>query len=224
MTARRMGQMRDVTSRPVAALGPTLLARVAHHELAGVLAVQYDVLGVVRARLARRGEDCAEVDLARAQARDMLDVVELLSALAEPSTRPRTGMLGDVVARLGRSYAPLAVRLSHGAARTGVDAHRLPTVLGNVVANARSHGSDRVVDLVGGVRGGRLQLDLCHAGPSPRGAAGFLSAQEPPAGRRGLGLWLVRHLVHQMDGTVRVLERADASAWTLRLSVPRLAA
>lgn len=203
-------------------MDPVMLARVAHHELAGALAMQHDVLGVARARLQRCGEDCAEVDLAREQVRDMLDVVDLLSALAEPTTGCRTGTLGEVVERVGRSWSPLHVRLSAAAARADVDAHRLPTVLTNVVANARTHGpAGSAVDLVGGVRGGRLLIDLRHQGRSPRGAAEFLSAQEPPAGRRGLGLWLVRRLVQQMDGSVRLVERADASAWILRLSVPR---
>lgn len=202
-------------------MDPVLLARVAHHELAGALAMQHDVLGVARARLERRGEDCTEVDLAREQARDMLDVVDLLSALAEPSADRRTGTLADVVGRVSRTWSPLRVRLSTAAARANVDAHRLPTVLTNVVANARTHGpAGSSVDLVGGVRGGRLLIDLCHEGASPRGAAEFLSAEEPPPGRRGLGLWLVRRLVQQMDGSVRLLERDDASAWTLRLSVP----
>ena len=201
-------------------MDPVLLARVAHHELAGALAMQHDVLGVARARLERCGEDCTEVDLAREQARDMLDVVELLSALAEPSSGRRTGTLAEVVGRVSR-WSPLQVRLSAAAARANVDAHRLPTVLTNVVANARTHGpAGSSVDLVGGVRGGRLLIDLCHQGRSPRGAAEFLSAVEPPAGRRGLGLWLVRRLVQQMDGSVKVLERADAAGWTLRLSVP----
>jgi signal transduction histidine kinase len=116
----------------------------------------------------------------------------------------------------------LVVRVDGGTGRRLVHPHHTRQVLINLLTNADRHGpAGGTIRLDArrhrrGVRltvadGGRLTADLSHS----------LSRRTPPAGEKGLGLWVVRHLVSTHGGHVRA-RSLNPRGVAVEVTLPRL--
>ncbi|HEU0101760.1 MAG TPA: ATP-binding protein, partial [Mycobacteriales bacterium] len=105
------------------------------------------------------------------------------------------------------------------ASRSAVDGARAPVMLENLVGNAARHGVAEGTSLHARLDAGHVRLDLRQSGGVPTAVLRALRSAEPPAGRRGLGLWIARRLCDQMGGTVRAAD-GRGQTWVLRVVLP----
>ncbi|PZW00502.1 two-component system, OmpR family, sensor histidine kinase KdpD [Micromonospora phaseoli] len=127
----------------------------------------------------------------------------VLQSLAEPVDQPVP--LADVLLVAVASVAAprLMVRLSNGASRRLVPAHRVRQILVNLVDNALRHGpTEGRVRVSATVRADNLVLVVTDEGRTCRPLLDALRRTTPPPGMSGLGLWIVRHLVTADGGTI----------------------
>lgn len=203
------------------AVSGRVLARVAQHELAGPLLLQRQLLASARERLS--DEVSQEVGLVEDCVADMLAVLDLLRALGDPTGPAPPVPLSSVLDRTRRRYPDLAIAVTGPAGRSAVDGCRAPAVVGNLVANVEQH-ADRAASrtLRCARRGGHVQLVLRQSGPRPAAVDEALRRADPPDGRHGLGLWLVRLLAHQMGAGLSAVSDPVRQDWELRLRLPVL--
>lgn len=190
-----------MAQHPVA---PTeLLIRVTCHELRGPLGALRGLLHVVADPAADDATRTAALELARANVDQVALIVGLLAdgaliaARAAPgATRP----LGEVLAEAVRGRPRVLLRTVGG---PPVDAVRVRRIVDNLLDNAIAHGpagSQIVVEGTGAVD--HAVVVVSDAGKLTADVAEALAAEEPPAGKRGLGLWIVKSLARQLDGSV----------------------
>lgn len=96
----------------------------------------------------------------------------------------------------------LALSVSPGAARCLVSSRPTRQILLNLVSNAVRHSPGRI-RLTAGVRRRRLRLAVADQGGLTDDLRRALHRRTPPAGTKGLGLWVVRQLVDAQGGTLR---------------------
>jgi len=112
-----------------------------------------------------------------------------------------------------------------GAGRMLADAQRLSQLLGNLVANAMTHGApDGVVAVVSAIDERALTLSVHNAGaPIPAGQLAELFEPMTRGSSRGegigLGLYIVREIARRHGGDVAVRSSADAGT-TVEVVVP----
>jgi len=203
---------------PDAASGAHLLARVLRHELYGALRMQEQVL----ARAGRAGTIdpglAPDLDLAHALAQEMIGVLDALAVLAAPIRVPRPVRLGDVLGPLLRHHDVNAL-CTRPAQDAVVDAGPVPAILRNLLANATEHAAPGTVRLTCRRRGPAVSVRLHQQGPRPPEIVHALRRGQPPPGRQGLGLWLVRLLCDQHGATLRTGSGAGPD-WTTTLELP----
>ncbi|GAB2686418.1 ATP-binding protein [Thalassiella azotivora] len=229
-------------AQPATAPAPSVLARVAEHELLGPLRVQRRLLHTLRERHRRVpgppvwpvagghpqadpaddvGPDLdGDLDLAIACADDVLGVLDLVVALASGRRDPEPCPVDEVLVRACRPWA-LVPHVTRPAARTTVDGRRLLAVVRNLVANASQHALEPgPVRVRATLLRGRVQVRVHQPGRLPDVVPHALARREPPAGPRGLGLWLVHRLVDDMFGSVVARQDPDRTTWSVRVQVP----
>jgi signal transduction histidine kinase len=96
----------------------------------------------------------------------------------------------------------LAVSVGPGADRCLVPGRQTRQILLNLLANAARY-SPGEIRLTAAVRRRRLRLTVADQGALTGDLRRALRRRTPPAGTKGLGLWVVRHLVDAQGGTVR---------------------
>jgi signal transduction histidine kinase len=96
----------------------------------------------------------------------------------------------------------LAVSVSPGAARCLVAGRPTRQILLNLLTNATRYAPGPI-RLTAAVRRRRLRLTVTDEGGLTDDLRVALHRRTPPAGTKGLGLWVVRHLVDAQDGTLR---------------------
>jgi signal transduction histidine kinase len=96
----------------------------------------------------------------------------------------------------------LAVTVSARAARCLVSGRRTRQILLNLLSNAARY-SPGEIRLTAAVRRRRLRLTVADQGSLTEDLHRALHRRTPPAGTKGLGLWVVRHLVDAQGGSVR---------------------
>ncbi|SDQ08038.1 ATP-binding protein [Quadrisphaera sp. DSM 44207] len=233
-----------------AAAGAHLLARVARHEMVGLLGAQAHLLTAALAHLPDQPAEPGDVgepggraarrlvQEALAARQQLASALELLAALDRPGdagTAPLVEVLAGAVPGEGPAPPWLSTRVSAAAARAPVRAAPTRAVLSNVLRNAAEHREgEGPVGLTARVRGGAVLVVLDQEGRCPTAVRACLHAPAPPAGTAGLGLWLVRHLTTGMGGDVRVRSRTTPATappttppttpgsayWQLRLRLP----
>jgi signal transduction histidine kinase len=116
----------------------------------------------------------------------------------------------------------LVVRVGSGTGRRLVHPQHVRQMLINLLTNADRHGpAGGTIRLDArrhrrGIRltvadGGRLTADLSHS----------LTRRTPPAGEKGLGLWVVRHLVTTHGGQIRARSLTPRGV-AVEVTLPRL--
>jgi signal transduction histidine kinase len=203
---------------PDAASGAHLLARVLRHELFGALRIQEQVLS--RAARSLPGDPLLvpDLDLAHALAQEMLGVLDVLAVLAAPTRAPVPVRLGEVLGPLLRHHE-VAALCSRRAQDAVVDGGPAPALLRNLLANATEHAPPGSVRLTVRRHGPRVCVRLHQDGPRPPEVVQALRRRQPPPGRRGLGLWLVRLLCDQHGATLRT-GLGPGPSWTTTLELP----
>jgi signal transduction histidine kinase len=98
----------------------------------------------------------------------------------------------------------LAVSVSAAAGRCPVHPRQARQILINLLANAVRHSPPGgAIRLRGQVRGRRLRLTVADEGGPTPDLAWALRRRTPPAGTKGLGLWVVRQIAATHGGSVR---------------------
>jgi signal transduction histidine kinase len=196
-----------IARRPAGADPGLLLLRSVCHELRPPVATLTSLVKALENHPAdARGVELAQ--LAAEQAVHARAVLEEAAAVAygladsdDPAV-PFGQILPVVVATAPADR--LDLRVSRAAARRLVPPRHIRQVLINLVSNADRHGPPGGTIRLGaqthwsGLRltvadGGRLTPDLDRS----------LRRRRPPAGEKGLGLWVVRHLVARHGGSVK---------------------
>ena len=201
-----------------AASGAHLLARVLRHGLYGALRIQEQVLS-----RAVRADACdpslePDLDLAHALAQEMLGVLDVLAVLAAPTRPPTPVRLGEVLGPLLRHHE-VAALCTRPAQDSVVDGGPAPAMLRNLLANATEHAAPGSVRLTGRRRGHLVSVRLHQDGRRPPEVVHALRRRQPPPGRQGLGLWLVRLLCDQHGARLRTASGPGPS-WTTTLELP----
>jgi signal transduction histidine kinase len=96
----------------------------------------------------------------------------------------------------------LAVSVSPGAARSLVSGRPTRQILLNLLSNAARYSPGQI-RLTAAVRRRRLRLTVADQGGWNDDLRRALRRRTPPAGTKGLGLWVVRHLVDAQGGALR---------------------
>lgn len=203
---------------PADVLGPALA-----HELGPLLAVLRTLLVRLRDPDASPSR-AVDVDLAVALTEDVHAVVDLLGRASRPAVAQP---LAAVLRLLRRHHPALRLDVRPGADGCRVDGVRLGTVLDNLVRNEVEHAGNAHPHVVVDRRGGRLRVDVRHRGGRPDAllvalASGLPAARGPGTprpGDRGVGLLLVQHLLHQLDGTLDVRAAPSGTGWTVSVDV-----
>jgi signal transduction histidine kinase len=113
----------------------------------------------------------------------------------------------------------LAVSVSPGAARCLVSGRQTRQILLNLLSNAARY-SPGEIHLTAAVRRRRLRLTVADQGGWNDDLRRALRRRTPPAGTKGLGLWVVRHLVDAQGGTLRARSLSPRGV-ALEISLPR---
>jgi signal transduction histidine kinase len=207
---------------------PGLMLRVLCHEFrtpVSALAALTRALADDRALTAEDRRALAE--LAREQAaylqRLLGEAAATGGALAPAGRAEPTAALGEVLPAV-TALAParrVRVRVTPGAARCPVPAHRTRQVLANLVQNALRHGPPTgTVGVLAALRPAGLSILVTDEGRMTGALLDALRRPVPGAGTRGLGLWIVRHLVAVDGGTLRA-HRLRGGGVALEVLLPR---
>jgi signal transduction histidine kinase/CheY-like chemotaxis protein len=217
---------------------------VASHELRTPLTtVQLQADGLVEA-LARGGD--ADPTLLRARERaerlrreaarlarlveEMIEVLDFDRGALQLNAEELdlASLVRGVVDRVGRetgSTSPITLRVEPVTGRW--DRRRVEQVVAQLVANGLKFGADRPVDVCVAAAGDRARLAVTDRGIgiAPEDHERIFGRFERAASARhyggfGLGLWLVRELVHAMGGAVGVESRPREGA-TFTVDLPR---
>ena len=113
----------------------------------------------------------------------------------------------------------LAVSVSAGAGRCLVSGRHTRQILLNLLSNAARY-SPGEIRLIAAVRRRRLRLTVADQGGLTEDLRYALHRRTPPAGTKGLGLWVVRHLVDAQGGTLRARALSPRGV-ALEVTLPR---
>lgn len=188
--------------RPEPAL---LLLRSVCHELSPPVATLTSLVRALEAQPSepRRGELArlagAHVEHAGAVLRR---AAEAAAGLAEPAYAavPLHRVLPVVAALVPADR--LAVSVGAGAGACLVAGRQTRQILVNLVSNAARHSPGQI-RLTAVVRRRRLRLTVTDQGRLTDDLLRALHRRSPPADSKGLGLWVVRHLVAAQGGRLR---------------------
>jgi len=98
----------------------------------------------------------------------------------------------------------LRMRVGRGTGEHPVHPQHTGQILINLLTNAVRHGPPgEPVHLHARTRRGGLRLTVADGGSLTPELARSLQRRTPPAGEKGLGLWVVRHLVATHGGSIR---------------------
>jgi two-component system, OmpR family, sensor kinase len=115
----------------------------------------------------------------------------------------------------------LHVRIGRGADRRLVHPQHVRQVLINLLSNAERHGPPGgPIRLDVRTRGRGLRLTVSDPGTLTPELSRSLHRTDPPPGEKGLGLWVVRHLVTTHGGSVRA-RRLRPSGVAVEVTLPR---
>ncbi|WP_433294795.1 sensor histidine kinase [Actinoplanes sp. CA-030573] len=182
-----------------------VLLRAVCHELRPPLAI---LMSLTEALAEQSGEDGDLARLAGEHAAHAAAVlgqaaaaVEGLAAPAEPA-QPLGSVLPAALA--GVPADRLRLTVTRSAMAWPVRPRPVRQVLLNLLGNAVRHGAPgRTVAVRAEVRLRRLRLTVGNHGPVAHELFDALHRSAPPAGETGLGLWVVRQLVHATGGSLR---------------------
>ena len=163
------------------------------------------------ARLAHEHASHAEAVLRQAAA--------AAAGLAEPADTavPLHRVLPAVAATV--PAARLTLSVSAGAERCLVSGRQTRQILLNLLSNAARY-SPGEIRLTAAVRRRRLRLTVSDEGALTGDLRRSLHRRTPPAGTKGLGLWVVRRLVAAQGGTLRARPLSPRGV-ALEVSLPR---
>jgi signal transduction histidine kinase len=113
----------------------------------------------------------------------------------------------------------LAVSVSPGAARCLVPGRHTRQILLNLLTNAARY-SPGEIRLSAAVGWRRLRLVVADQGGWNDDLGRALHRRTPPAGTKGLGLWVVRHLVDAQGGSLRARSLAPRGV-AMEIDLPR---
>lgn len=184
-----------------------LLLRSACHELRPPMAT---LASLVRA-LEQHQSEPRHTELARLAAEHATHaeaVLKQVAAAAEGLADPRAAPQPlDRVLPAAAAVVPgerLAVEVTAAAGRCLVHPQHTRQILINLLTNAARYApQDGPIRLTARTRLRKLQLTVADAGRPNRDLAEALRRRTPPPGSKGLGLWLVRHLVAANGGSLR---------------------
>lgn len=190
------------TPRPDPAL---LLLRSVCHELRPPVATLNSLVRALEAQPseARRGELARLAGEHASHAEAVLRQAAAAAAgLAEPgdSVVPLHRVLPAVAATVPAER--LALSVSAGAERCLVSARQTRQILLNLLSNAARY-SPGEIRLTAAVQRRRLRLTVADQGGLSDDLLHALHRRTPPEGTKGLGLWVVRHLVTAQGGRLR---------------------
>lgn len=191
------------------------LALVAHELRSPVAALEALAAGAVAARSA--GTLDRLLALAVAAGRD----IERLVADADPLSVHVGPVRVDELLRAAAGRADLVRDDLPSTTIVSGDATRLRQLVGNLVANARRHGSVVVVEARPG-SGGSVIVDVVDDGPGVDPAIDPFARGTSGAGSTGYGLWLARGIAEAHGGTLDLVRGGPGTR--LRLVLPRASA
>jgi len=115
----------------------------------------------------------------------------------------------------------LRVRIGPAAGGQPVHPQHVGQILINLLTNAERHGPPGApIQLEARTRRRRLRLTVTDGGSLTPALTRSLSRRTPPAGEKGLGLWVVRHLVATNGGTIRARNLAPRGL-AVEVTLPR---
>jgi signal transduction histidine kinase len=115
----------------------------------------------------------------------------------------------------------LDVRISRGAAGRLVHPRHVRQILINLITNAARHGPPGgPISLDAATHRRGLRLTVADGGELTPDLVRSLRRHTPPAGEKGLGLWVVRHLVETHGGSVRARPLAPRGV-AVEVTLPR---
>lgn len=209
------------TSRPDPAL---LLLRSVCHELSPPVAT---LTSLVRALESQQSEDrrAALARLATEHATHAQDVLQQAAAAAHGLTGsgedavPLYRVVPAVAATVPASR--LAVSVSSAAGRCLVPARNVRQILINLLSNAERYSPPQgLIHLRGQVHGRRLRLTVADQGAPTADLVRALRRRTPPAGTKGLGLWVVRQMAAAQGGSVRI-RKLSPYGLAMQVNLPR---
>jgi signal transduction histidine kinase len=116
----------------------------------------------------------------------------------------------------------LDVRVSRAAGRRLVHPHHVRQVLINLLGNAARHGPPGgLIRLAAATHRRGLRLTVADGGGLTPDLVHSLHRRTPPLGQKGLGLWVVRHLVATHGGSVRARALSPRGV-AVEVTLPRL--
>jgi signal transduction histidine kinase len=210
--------------RPAASDPGLLLLRSVCHELRPPVAT---LTSLVRALEAQPSETrrCELARLAAEHASHAEAVLQQAAAaaygLTDPAdqTVPLHRILPAVVATVPGSR--LAVSVSAAAGGCLVPPRHVRQILINLLSNAVRHSPPGgAIRLDGDVRRRRLRLTVADEGRPTPDLAHALGRRTPPAGTKGLGLWMVRQMAAVQGGSVQA-RRLTPYGLAMVVTLPR---
>jgi signal transduction histidine kinase len=207
------------TPRPDPSL---LLLRSVCHELRPPVATLTSLVRALEAQPSeiRRGELARLAGEHASHAEAVLKQAAAAAAgLAEPADTavPLDRVLPVVAATVPADR--LAVSVSAGAGRCLVSGRHTRQILLNLLSNAARY-SPGEIRLTAAIRRRRLRLTVADQGGLTDDLRHALHRRVPPAGTKGLGLWVVRHLVDAQRGSLRARALSPRGV-ALEVTLPR---
>jgi signal transduction histidine kinase len=115
----------------------------------------------------------------------------------------------------------LEVRLGRATGQRPVHQHHVGQILINLLSNAERHGPPGgPIRLTARAHRRGLRLTVTDGGVLTPELARSLHRRTPPEGEKGLGLWVVRHLVAAHGGTIRARNLAPRGL-AVQVTLPR---
>lgn len=186
------------------------LALVAHELRSPVAALEALAAGAAAARAAGTLDDV--LALAVAAGRD----VERLVADTEPLSVRVARVRVDELLRVAAARADLVRDDLPSETVVSGDPTRLRQLLGNLVANARRHGSVVAVEARRGPRGS-IVVDVVDDGPGVEPALDPFARGVSGAGSTGYGLWLARGIAEAHGGSLELVRGGPGTRFRLVL-------
>lgn len=186
------------------------LALVAHELRSPVAALEALAAGAAAARAAGTLDDV--LALAVAAGRD----VERLVADTEPLSVRVARVRVDELLRVAAARADLVRDDLPSETVVSGDPTRLRQLLGNLVANARRHGSVVAVEARRGPRGS-IVVDVVDDGPGVEPALDPFGRGVSGAGSTGYGLWLARGIAEAHGGSLELVRGGPGTRFRLVL-------